>query len=217
MLNVDDELARAVADGIGLWSYLEPLRKRSTRAKPETTMSTARPASLVRPGPDGIATRCVAILVADGVDGTAAHGGTRALAERGAVPRFVGVTLGSVAARRATSSQWKCRSRPRPGDLGRCGAPDGQAAAATLSRADTPVEFLKDQYRNNCKPSQRSARLDRLLDSSRPPRGLPTGGDILMPGIAPHEAGEVRKRGPRVHRRRLRHRHFERETDPPLI
>ena len=52
---------------------------------------------LARPGNVGIATRKVAILVDHGVDGEAALAMHEALAAAGAVPRFVGVKLGTVA------------------------------------------------------------------------------------------------------------------------
>src|SRR6187401_1522088 len=94
--NVDEELATAVADGIGVTDLPEALPKAFPRApKPEVQTSKAL-SLLARPGEEGIKTRRVAILVADGTDGEAALTIHEALAAAGAVPRFIGVKLGQV-------------------------------------------------------------------------------------------------------------------------
>ena len=89
------ELAERVAKGLGL-ELPDPLPKVLSRTpRPEVTASPAL-SLLARPGAEDISTRRIAILVADGIDGdsvTRLHG---ALAERGAVPRFVGAALGQV-------------------------------------------------------------------------------------------------------------------------
>jgi catalase len=94
--NVDEKLAQAVADGIGMAALPEALPKLAKRpAKPEVQQSP--PLSLLaRPGKVGIRTRRVAILVADGVDGVAAAEIHDLLMAQGAVPRFVGIKLGRV-------------------------------------------------------------------------------------------------------------------------
>src|SRR4029077_11708947 len=66
-----------------------------TRVRPE--VDTSSPLSLMaRPGTGDIATRKVAILVADGVDGTTIATLQTALTAAGAVTRFLGTRLGSV-------------------------------------------------------------------------------------------------------------------------
>src|SRR5678816_2830295 len=94
--NVDEELATAVADGLGVTDLPEPLPKALPRT-PKPEVQTSKTLSLLaRPGEEGIKTRRVAILVADGTDGAAALSIHEALAAAGAVPRFIGVRLGPV-------------------------------------------------------------------------------------------------------------------------
>src|SRR5687767_1008215 len=88
--NVAEELAQAVADGLGMTGLPDPLPKMPGRSpKPEVQASAAL-SLFARPGTQGIKTRRIAILVADGVDGAAALRMHQALTEQGAVPRFVG-------------------------------------------------------------------------------------------------------------------------------
>ncbi len=92
--NVAEELAQAVADGLGMTELPEPLPKLLETA-PESEIEESPHLSLLsRPGETGIRTRRVALLVADGVDGEAALELHRGLSGRGAVPRFVGVMMG---------------------------------------------------------------------------------------------------------------------------
>ena len=67
--NVAEELAQAVADGLGMSDAARAPAKCSKRApKPEVEQSAAL-SLFARPGQQGIKTRRIAILVADGVDG----------------------------------------------------------------------------------------------------------------------------------------------------
>src|ERR1700716_12151 len=94
LLIVAGELAQAVADGIGLTELPEPVPPSLKRApKPELERSEAL-SLFARPGYEGIRTRRVAILVADGVDTEQASMLHAALLQRDAVPRFVGIKLG---------------------------------------------------------------------------------------------------------------------------
>src|SRR5687767_890611 len=87
--NVAEELAQAVADGLGmaLPQALPKAIERSTR--PEVASSPAL-SLFARPGETGILTRRIAILVADGIEGTSVTALHQALNAQGAVPRFVG-------------------------------------------------------------------------------------------------------------------------------
>ena len=68
---------------------------RPRNMKPEVKVSP--PLSLMaRPGDGSIRTRCIALLVADGIVGCTARGLHRKLADEGAVPRFIGARLGTV-------------------------------------------------------------------------------------------------------------------------
>lgn len=92
--NVSDELAQRVAEGLGL-ELPEPLPRLVEAAQPEVDKSPAL-SLMARPGENGIRTRRIAILVANGTDAEAAMNLHEALAEQGAVPRFVGSQLGTV-------------------------------------------------------------------------------------------------------------------------
>ena len=92
--NVAEELAQAVADGLGMTELPDPLPNLVKRTpKPEVRKSDAL-SLMVRPGTLGIKTRRIAVLVADGVDGEAARAIHKQLADQEAVPRFVGVKIG---------------------------------------------------------------------------------------------------------------------------
>ena len=86
--NVAEELAAAVAQGLGML-LPEPLPRAIDEVpRPEIGASGAL-SLMARRGDGNIATRRVAILIAEGIDSQAAavHA---ALLERGAVPRYVG-------------------------------------------------------------------------------------------------------------------------------
>ena len=95
LANVADDLSEAVASGLGI-QVPAPLPKVLARPpKPEVIESPAL-SLLARPGDGTIRARRIAILVADGVadHATDLHA---VLSEHGAVPRYVGVRLGSFA------------------------------------------------------------------------------------------------------------------------
>ena len=99
-MNVAPELAEAVAAGLGMRELPAPMPKvLDSEVTPEVTQSPAL-SLFARPGDGSIAARRVAILVADGVRRRgAASRWPRAAHGQGAVPRFVGPTLGGVDAR----------------------------------------------------------------------------------------------------------------------
>ncbi len=71
--NVAEELAQAVADGLGMTELPDPLPKvLDARAEAGSADVSKALSLLARPGEEGIKTRRIAILVADGVDGAAA-------------------------------------------------------------------------------------------------------------------------------------------------
>ena len=151
-----------------------PLPKVLARTPKPEVQSSGALSLLARPGTEGIKTRRIAILVADGVDGSAALEMHEALAAQGAVPRFVGDQARAGAKRERRSA----RSR----DLDGSGAsvvwdamivPDGGAARLKhcLSSGHA-LEFLKDQYRH-CKPILLMGAAQTLLDAAGIPAELP--------------------------------------------
>ena len=98
LLNVAPELGQAVAKGLGIRDLPPPMPKvRPDDVTPEVTASPSL-SLFARPGSAGVQTRRVAILVADGCDGVAVQALAERLSREGAVPRFVGLSLGAVEA-----------------------------------------------------------------------------------------------------------------------
>jgi len=91
--------------------------------------------------------------------------------------------------------------------------PDGQDAVDALGANGQALEFIKDQYRH-CKPILALGVGSSLLGKAAIPGTLPSGEDD--PGLllsSSNEANAVRSFVDAI----LKHRHFERETDPPRV
>ena len=96
LANVAPELAQRVAEGLGI--PVPPALPRALESPPTPEVKRSPALSLMaRPGDGSIAGRRVAILVADGLDTAGATAVHEALTQAGAVPRFVGARLGTVA------------------------------------------------------------------------------------------------------------------------
>jgi catalase len=215
LMNVASELAEAVGAGLGMTQMPDPMPKvLATGVTPEVESSAAL-SLFSRPGDGSVRSRRVAILVADGVDGTP----LRELAERliagGAVPRFLGSRLGPVEPAAGDPIEPDATVENMPSVLfDAVVIPAGKDGAARLAADGRAVEFIKDQYRH-CKPMLvfgegrqviAKAGIPEALPSGQPDRGLILGNpdqgtaaiDAFLASLALH-------------------RHFERETDPPLV
>ena len=213
--NVDEELATAVADGIGVTDLPEPLPKVLPRApKPEVQTSKAL-SLLARPGEEGIKTRRVAILVADGTDGAAALAMHEALVAEGAVPRFIGVKLGQVTSISGEPLDVEISLETAPAVVWDAMiVPDGEDAADELSDRGHALEFLKDQYRH-CKPILLIGAARTLLNAAGIPAKLASGeADV---GLLQFDAEQSDAAVPAFVAALTKHRNFARETDPPLV
>ncbi len=211
--NASEELASAVADGLGV--ALPPALPRVLERVPKPEVSTSPALSLfARPGELGIRTRRVAILVADGVDGGAVTSIHEALSAQGAVPRFVGPKLGQVESTNGDPIEVEVTMEAAPPVLfDALVLPDG-AAVDALSGLGHAVEFVKDQYRH-CKPILALGRASELLDRAGVPSSLPTG--QADPGLLRFQPNDVESAIPALVQALTKHRHFERETDPPVV
>jgi catalase len=211
--NVDEELARAVADGLGMTSLPDPLPKVLKRAVAPEVKTSGALSLFARPGVASIKTRRIALLVAEGVDGEAALAIHRALADQGAVPRFVGTGLGQVTGVSGDALEVEVSLEAAPSVLwDAMVVVDGQAGA--LSESGHAVEFLKDQYRH-CKPILLMGSARTLLDAIGIPSAIPPGKADL--GLLEFEADETEAAVEAFVDALVKHRHFERETDPPRI
>jgi len=209
--NVAEELAEAVASGLGMTELPEPLPKVLKRApRPEVARSEAL-SLLVRPGQVGIRSRRVALLVADGVDGDAATHVHEALVAEGAVPRFVGVKMGQVKSAKGAPVEVEVSLEAAPSVL-------WDAAifleGETLAASGQALEFLKDQYRH-CKPILLLDGASVLLDKAGIPPALASGDSD--PGLMRVDDSKLEEGMAAFVAALTQHRHFERETDPPRV
>jgi catalase len=213
--NVDAVLARSVADGLGITELPAPLPKVLKRnPKPEVATSAAL-SLLARPGTEGVKTRRVAILVADGTDTGAAASLHTALAGQGAVPRYVGIKLGQVAGTTGPALDVEISLEAAPSALwDALIVPDGEAAAGTLANSGQALEFVKDQFRH-CKPILLIGAAESLLGAA----GIAPLLSAEEPdaGLLIFEGGDEEEAAAAFMGALAQHRHFARETDPPRI
>jgi catalase len=214
LMNVDRELAAGVAAGLGI-ALPGPLPRVLARpAKPEVAESPAL-SLLVRPGNQGVETRRIAVLVADGVNGAVdVH---RALADAGAVPRFVAAQLGAVRSSSGSPVPVDVTLEAAPAALfDALAIPDVGAASETLLANGLVLEFIKDQFRHCKSIFALGPGASRLLDAAGLPRALPNGEPD--PGVVRADGGGDRGTALQAFIEAVaRHKHYARETDPPLV
>jgi catalase len=210
--NVAPELAEAVGTGIGLRDLPPPMPKAMQRdLTPEVT--TSAPLSMfARPGDKSIKARKVAFLIADGFDSDAVQELADRLSAEGAVPRLLGPRIGPVEARSGDMVEADASVETTPSVLyDALVLPDGEAAIASLAANGQVLEFIKDQYRH-CKTILAFGGAEALLRAAGLPPTLPDG--AADPGLIVDASGA----GPDAFVQALaKHRHFERETDPPRV
>jgi catalase len=209
--NVADELAQAVAQGLGMTELPEPLPNVLKRApRPEVARSEAL-SLLARPSQVGIRSRRIALLVADGTDGDAAAQIHEALVAEGAVPRFVGVKMGHVQSETDQPLEVEVSLEAAPSVLWDAAVfLEGEA----LSASGHALEFLKDQYRH-CKPILLLDGADALLEKAGIPPALASGDPD--PGLMRFENSDVAGAVAAFVAALTKHRQFDRETDPPRV
>ncbi|MBS1816993.1 MAG: catalase [Acidobacteria bacterium] len=205
--HVDEAMATAIANGLGIRQLPDPMPK---VLDDDITPEVERSASLsltARPGSEGIKARRVAILVADGADGAALRTLAQGLFERGAVPRFVGPKLGVVDAGEELEVDVPVEAMPSV--LFDGVIVSGGDAAQVLAADGRMVEFVKDQFRH-CKPilaigAGASVLRKAGIPSNRKDSGLIEAEDSADALLA------------RFGKALSEHRHFARETDPPVV
>ncbi len=210
--NVSENLANQVAAGLGMRELPDPMPLALAKApKPEVATSPAL-SLLARPGDGGIQGRKVAILVADGIVGQSAVDLHEALFAQGAVPRFVAPRIGPVSTFDQVAINADASLENEPGFLfDALALPDGDEGVKMLAADGHTMEFIKDQHRH-CKtilvmPASSALMLKAQITSTLP-SGDPDPGIVLgstQAEFAAFIAGIAR------------HRHPERETDPPLV
>jgi catalase len=213
--NVAEELAQAVADGLGIVELPEPLPRVLKRTpKPEVDHSDSL-SLLARPGSDGIQTRHIAILVADGVDSAAATAIHESISGSGAVPRFVGIKLGQVEGEGDGPLDIEVSMEAAPSVVwDGLVIPGGDGATTELSNSGHALEFLKDQYRH-CKTILLLGTAQELLAKAGIPVELESG--EKDPGLLVSEDGQAEEVVKTFIDALTQHRHYARETNPPRV
>jgi catalase len=212
LVNVDPALAAAVAEGLGMEVPKAQEAVVPKNNRPEVKKSPAL-SLFARPGDGSIRTRRVAILVADGVDVTVAQPIHAALLSEGAVPRFVGPRLGTVRGGNGAELEVEISLETGPSVLfDALAIPDGDAGAQALTKVGQALEFVKDTFRH-CKPILAVGGGKRLLEAANLPSALPDGKPD--PGLLVAMAAD---QGTKQFIAAIaKHRHFERQTDPPRV
>ena len=213
LANVSSELARAVAAGLGI-DLPQALPKAAPKISvPEVAVSPAL-SLLARPGETGVRTRRIAILVADGVEAAPLVRLHALFAAAGANARFVGTAMGTVAGRGGASLPVEVSLEGAPSVLwDALVLPDGKAAVEALMKHGYAGDFVRDQYRH-CKPILVLGAAEALLKKLAIPRTLPGGADD--PGLLFSGGGDTDALTEAFFSAVASHRHFQRESDPPI-
>jgi catalase len=212
LANVNDALARQVADGLGIEvpAPQPPIVPRNLR--PEVRKSPTL-SLFARPGDGSIRTRRIALLVADGVNDASLRTLHEAITAAGGVPRYIGAKLGAVETTGGRKLDVEITLETAPSVLfDALVLPDGDAAVDSLSKIGQTLECIKDTYRH-CKVILALGAGKRLLKAAGLPETLPDGG--ADPGLL--NTPDAAKGAKQFIAAVGKHRHFERQTDPPRI
>jgi catalase len=213
--NVDDGLAGEIAEGLGI--ELPEAQPPVLANPPAPEVEASAGLSLfARPGDGSVRSRRVAVLIAHGVDGEAVTAVYEALAAAGAVPRFVAPRLGQVTTLAGDVIHAEVSIEAAPAVLyDAVVLPDGQDAVDLLVNIGQALEFVRDQYRH-CKPLLVLGAGTELLEAAGIDTQLTTGDPD--PGIVVTEDPADTATATTAFIEALaRHRHFEREMDPPAV
>jgi len=213
--NASETLARKVADGLGMKTLPEPMpRALEKPARPEVTTSPAL-SLMARPGDGSIRGRKVALLVAPGVVAASVAQIHADLLAEGAVPRLVAAHVGAVEADDDSQLEADASFENEPGFLfDALVLPDGEAAVAALAADARALDFIRDQFRHG-KAILALGASKTLLARAGVPEKLPDGRDD--PGLIRASADNAASASTAFIAAVARHRHPERETDPPTV
>ncbi|MBT9491012.1 MAG: catalase [Paucibacter sp.] len=148
LVNVAPELAAAIAAGLGMAVPKAMPKALAQVLSPEISTSPALSLTAL-PGDGGIRSRCVAIIVADGVDGEAIASVQAALHEAGATSQLIAPRLGPVKLAGGktfeANATWE---NAAPVLFDALVLPDGEAGVALLGHHFEVMDFISNQYRH---------------------------------------------------------------------
>ncbi len=214
LVNVSPELAAKVAEGLGIAVPPAMPKAMSKDVVPEVEVSPAL--SLMHlPGDGGIRTRRIAMLVAQGSNIASIDACRAALKNAGAVPLLIAPRLGTYkAGGKGTFEADASMENSAPVVFDALIVIDGDDAVGALEKIGNTMEFVKDQYRHG-KTMMMIGAAKRLLDKAGIAQQLPDGSQdpgLIVVGGKPG-ADDIDAFIEAV----ARHRHPERDMDPPLI
>ncbi len=150
LANVSTDLASAVAEGLGIPLPSPQPRVLQNPATPEV-MHSPQLSLFARPGDGGVKTRQIAMVACNGMSGEASRNVHAALIAAGAVPKFIGESLGEVQTSDGKPIKIDVTFEATASVLWDAVVlPAGKEAAATLAQNDHVLDFVKEQYRH-CK------------------------------------------------------------------
>ena len=212
LLNVSGKLAQAVAEGLGM-SLPEPMPRASRKSVRAEVKTSAALSLTALPGDRGIATRKIAVLVAEGMDASAIGALEAELTKAGAVTRFLGVRLGTVKSQAGDAVEADATLENSPSVLfDGVILPGGDGAARILAKCGQALEFLKDQYRHG-KTILALGASSSILAEAGIPKALPSG--KADPGLI--MSADSKNAAKAFMSALARHRHPERDRDPPPV
>jgi catalase len=214
LLNVSKKLASDLAKDLGI-ELPDPMpRALKSAPKPEVDASPALSLKAL-PGDGDIATRKIAILLADGVDSESITDLLEQLNGAGAVTRLLSSRLGTVRSEEGEPLEVDATLENSPAVLfDALVLPAGSEAVDALCLDGHTLEFVKDQYRH-CKTILALGDSSKILTRAGVPLVLPSGDadpGVLIEGQDGYEANAqafIAAVG--------LHRHVDRDRDPPLV
>ena len=208
--NVSEDLAKKVAEGLGM-ELPAPMPRALPKPPKAEVVKSPTLSLMARPGDGSIKGRKVAILVAPGLEGESVAALQSALAAQGAVGRLVGPRIGPLKTASGKVMDADCSMENEPGFLfDALALPDGKDAVAALARDAHTMDFIKDQFRH-CKAILALGASRALLEKA----GIPLDGGVA--GLVVGAAGVAKPAIDAFIKAMAKHRHFERENDPPLV
>ena len=207
--NVSDALAGAVAEGLGM-DLPEAMPKAIERSPRPEVKTSAALTLMALPGEQGIRSRKVAIVVADGVDGAAVARLQSALRKAGAMGRLVGPRVGPFTAADGTVLEAEASFENEPSVLfDGLVLPGGDGAFAKLADHALVQEYIKDQYRHLKTVLAMGSGVALVEAAGVPVDGEDAGLLLHARGKADPSAAFIAALG--------RHRHYARDRDPPRV
>jgi catalase len=212
--NVSEDLAMRVAADLGM-DLPDPMPRAIAEVpEPETAQSPAL-SQMSMPGNAGVRSRKFALLVADGVDGEIVGTVQQALLDAGAVPRLMAVRIGPVTTLQGEMLDADASLENEPGVLFDGIVVPGEPAAVEGLKLDArSVDYLKEQYRH-CKTILAFEGAAPLLEDAGVSPVLPDGSKD--PGVLQFAGTKADKAAKAFIQAAALHRHWIRESDPPLV